>query len=77
MIDAVPKLPNAVSHYASHRLRAKCTVFCYRKNYAVNEKISIHRLYGSIRKGFFFQMRYREGQVDYFGKKGMCLLGMI
>ena len=28
-------------------------------------------------KVFFFQMRYREGQVDYFGKKGMCLLGMI
>ena len=22
------------------------------------------------------QMRYREGQVEYFGKKGMSLLGM-
>ena len=75
MMNAVPKLLYVVSHCDSHCLHANVQTSSI-VNYLVNENRSIHNLYGSRPQTFFLKIRYREGQVDYYGKKGMSLLGI-
>ena len=47
------------------------------KKYEVHENISINNLYDSRLQTKKLQVRYCEGEVDYYGKKGMSLLGIM
>ena len=51
-MDAVPKISDMVTHYASHRLLSNVH-FSSIEEYAVNENRSIHHLYGSGPQLFF------------------------
>ena len=55
----------------------QCAVLSYRKKYAVNENRSIHFYMIPYHKQKVLKMMHCEGQVDYFGKKCMSLLGMM
>lgn len=78
MIDAIPRLSSMVKHYTSHRMRAKVQF------HEIN-KIKEQWLKGDSRrvlvvvdhKQKVLGMKYRESQVEYFGKKGMSLLGSM
>lgn len=75
MYRALPLLKYAVKHYMAHRLRAKVQFVAIEKaKKALQRNPSI--LYITIdHKQKILQIRFREGQVEYYGKKGMSDLG--
>ena len=69
MMAAVPKLSDTVSRYASHRLCANVQ-FSAIENNMQSMKTDPSIIYIVLdHKKNVFQMRYREGCVDYFIKK--------
>ena len=76
-MDAVPKVSYTISHYDSHCL-------CVNVQFSAIEKIMQSMKIDPYiicmvpdHKQKNLQMRYREVQVDYYGKKGMSLLGFM
>jgi hypothetical protein len=77
MVDALPKFTYSLVFYMSHRLRAKVQFEAIRtiKN---NMRVSPSKgLLVIDHKQKVLQMKYREGQVEYYGKKGMSVLGVM
>lgn len=77
MYRAIPILTYAIKHYMAHRLRAKVQFVAID-----NEKESLKNdptiLYICIdHKQKILQIRFREGQVEYYGKTGMSDLGAM
>lgn len=77
MYRALPIFTYSIKHYMAHRLRAKVQFNAIEKI-----KKSLYydptRLYiGIDHKQKILQMRFREGQVDYYGRKGMSDLGAM
>lgn len=77
MVTGIPKLAECVIHYASHRLRANVQFAATRSIYDSMKADPSIVLMLPDHKQKVLQMRYREGQVEYYGKKGMSLLGMM
>ena len=75
MMSAVPKLSYVVSHYASHCLHANVQFSAIEKimQSSKTDPSIIYMVPHHQQK--VLQMRYQEGQVDYYGKIGMSLLG--
>ena len=77
MMAAVPNLLDTITNYASHRLRSNVQFSAIEKNLQ-SMKIDPSIIYMvPDHKKNVFQMRYWDGKVDYFGKKGMSLLGIV
>ena len=76
MIESLPVLQKAVTNYTSHRLRTNIQFNAIRliMNELKNNSSSIILVIDHKQK--IEPMRYRESQVEYYGKKGMILLGM-
>ena len=77
MMDVVPKLSYAVSRYASYRLCANVqfsAIEIIMQSIKIDPSIIYMLPDHKLKK---LQMRYQEGQNDYYGKKGMSLLGII
>jgi len=71
MIKAVPKFAHAVVHYMAHRL---CAVVQFAVIREVEESLKTDstKIFIVIdHKQKIQQMKYHEGQVEYYGKKGM------
>ena len=68
MVAVVPKLSDVFTHYASHCLRANVQFSAIEKNMH-SMKIDPSIIYMVPYHKNKLQMRYREGQVDYYGKK--------
>jgi hypothetical protein len=78
MIAAVPRFTCMVKHYSAHRLRAKVQFYEIHKLKEEWLKADSSRfLIVMDHKQKVLGMKYREGQVEYFGKKGMSLLGTM
>ena len=77
MFDALPKLTYAVAYYMAHRLRARVQFHAIRniKQKLRNDPSKV--LIVMDHKQKILQMKYREGQVEYYGKKGMSMLGTM
>ena len=74
---AVTKVSNVVTHYASHFLRDNVQFSAIEKNMqSTKTDPSIVYMVPDHNKKVL-QMRYHEGQADYFCKKGMGPLGMV
>ena len=78
MLCAVPKFGFMLKHYIAHRLRAKVQF------HAIDiVKESMKNSNGSQilivmdHKQKVQSMKYREGQVEYYGKKGMSVMGVM
>ena len=69
MMDAVPKLSDTVSHYASHRLCADVQFYAIEKN--IQSKKTDPSIIYMVpdHKQNVFQIIHREGWVDYYSKK--------
>ena len=77
MMAAVPKLSYAVSQYASHSLRANVYFPNIEKNMQeIKTDPSIIYMFPD-HKQKVLQLKSREGQVDYYGKKGVSFLGFM
>ena len=77
MVDAIPILSYGQKHYMAHILRASV-------QFDGIDKIKLTLKLGSRtiliildHKQKVLPMKYREGQVEYFGKKGMSVLGVM
>ena len=77
MILSTPKYTYVITHYMAHQLRAKV-------QFAAIDKIKNHLKINPSKvlmvidhKQKVLQMKYREGQVEYYGKKGMSVLGAM
>ena len=77
MFDALPKLTYAVAYYMAHRLRARVQFHAIQniKQKLRNDPSKV--LIVMDHKQKILQMKYREGQVEYYGKKGMSMLGTM
>ena len=76
MIKSLPAFQKAVTHYASYRLRVNIQ-FNTMKLIVKGLKNDISSVILVIdHKQKIEPVRYRESQVEYYGKKGMILLGM-
>ena len=74
MMAEVPKLSYAVLHYASHLLSANVQFSAIEKiMQSIKTNPSIIYMVPDHKQNVL-QMRYQEGQVDYYGKIGMSLL---
>lgn len=74
---AAEKLHNALIRYMAHSMRARVQFHAIQK---VKEKLKEDQTSILIvidHKQKILQQKYREAQVDYFGKKGMSLLGAM
>ena len=77
MMYAVPKLSNYFIHYASHRLRANFHFSAIETiMQLIKTDLSIAYMVPD-HKHRVLQIIYCEGQVDYFGKKVISLLGVM
>ena len=76
-MDAVPKPSYAVSHYASHCLRASMKFYAIEKNMQSMKTDPSIIYMVPYHKKRVLQIIYMEGQVDYYVKKGMSLLGIM
>ena len=78
MMKASKKMDEKLKIYMAHRLRAKVQFAAIdgMKNW-VYEHPECRVMIVLDHKQKILNMRYREGQVEYFGKKGMSLLGTI
>ena len=78
MISTVPLLSTWLKHYMAHRLRAKVQ---FHSIELVKQWIKAdpekHILIVMDHKQKVQNMKYREGQVEYYGKKGMSVLGTM
>lgn len=79
MQRALPHMTEAVVAYASHRLRAKVQfrAISQIQNEWLKEAPESRRLLVLDHKQKVLPTKYREGQVEYFGKQGMPLLGAL
>ena len=77
MVRAIPKLTRAIAHYMSHRLRAKVQFEEIDQVKSALKKDPSTALIVMDHKQKILQMKYREGQVEYYGKKGMSMLGTM
>jgi hypothetical protein len=75
MQKAVPILKKHINSYTAHKVRAKA-------QFAKIDKI--YQLFTESRTGLRFDhkqkvlpMHHKEGQIEYFGKRGMSLLGRM
>ena len=76
MIKSLPAFQKAVTNYASYRLRVNIQ-FNTMKLIVKGLKNDISSVILVIdHKQKIEPVRYRESQVEYYGKKGMILLGM-
>ena len=77
MMEEVPKLSTYITHYDSHCLRANVQFPTIEKNMQ-SMKTDPYVVYMcTYQNKEVIHMRYSEGQVYYFGNKGMSLLGMM
>lgn len=77
MLAFIPQACKAVKDYASHRLRAEVQ-FRAIEEVQLEMKGDPSILYIVIdHRQKVEQMRFREGQVEYYGKKGMSMLGAM
>ena len=67
----------AVTNYASHRLRANIQFDAIKKtmNDLKEDKSTVLMIIDHKQK--IEPMKYRESQIEYYGKKGMSFIGMI
>ncbi len=77
MFNATPKLVYALSHYMAHRLRARVQFHAIDKLKDELKSDPSKMLIVMDHKQKNLQMKYREGQVEYYGKKGMSMLGTM
>ena len=77
MFASLPKLTYAIAHYMGHRLRARVQFHAIRKIKQGLRNNPSKALIVTDHKQKILQMKYREGQVEYYGKKGMSLLGTM
>ena len=77
MIRAIPKLHFTITSYMSHRLRAHVQFNAIHKLKMELKTDETKALIVIDHKQKILQMKYREGQVEYYGKKGMSLLGSM
>jgi hypothetical protein len=75
MEKAAPFVEQHVVHYLAHRLRAKVQFTSIRRTYSEITEIDV--LIVMDHKQKVLPMMFREGQVEYFGKRGMSLLGAM
>lgn len=75
MKKTIPIIKNQVKNYMSHRMRAKIQFTAINKVYA--ELNSNNALLVFDHKQKVLPRQHREGQVDYFGKRGMSLIGCM
>ena len=74
----IVKLSDMLRHYMSHRLRAKVQFSAINKvKQWIKEDNKSRILVVMDHKQKVLSMKYREGQVEYYGKKGMSLLGSM
>jgi hypothetical protein len=77
MLASIPQASKAVKDYAAHRLRARVQ-FRAMEEIQLEMKVDSSIVYVVIdHRQKVEQMRYREGQVEYYGKKGMSVLGAM
>jgi hypothetical protein len=75
MRKTTPVLQEIVLQYMAHRLRAKVQFAAIKK---IRSELSTHNaLLVMDHKQKVLPQAYREGQVEYFGKRGMSLLGAM
>ena len=77
MIQALPYIQEVLIWFMSHRLRAKVQFNAITK---IKEELKTnpdHVLVVLDHKQKFFPMKYYEGQVEYFSKKGMYIFGFM
>ena len=75
MIKTPPIMKTQVKNYMSHRLRAKVQFAAIKTIY--QDLTSNRCLLVFDHKQKVLPRQFREGQVDYFGKRGMSLLGAM
>lgn len=83
MINTLPTLTHSITCYMSHRLRAKVQFHAISKikislkdnnsNFIIKTPTKVLVVIDHKQK--VLQMKYREGQLEYYGKKGMSVLG--
>ena len=74
MIASLPKFTYNLIHYMAHRVRAKVQFSAIDKIKTNLESNMNSVLIVIDHKQKVLQQRYREGQVEYYGKKGMSVL---
>ena len=77
MIRCIQLLSNSVIRYAGHRVRAKVQFDAISQIKAGMKTDESLLLVVLDHKQKILPMKYREGQVEYFGKKGMSMLGSM
>mmetsp|Transcript_21013 Transcript_21013/g.29472 ORF Transcript_21013/g.29472 Transcript_21013/m.29472 type:complete len:980 (-) Transcript_21013:30-2969(-) len=77
MFRAISKLTHAVTYYMAHRLRAKVQFEEINQVKSSLKEDPSTALIVMDHKQKILQMKYREGQVEYYGKKGMSMLGTM
>lgn len=77
MIDSIPKLQYGLKHYLAHRMRARVQFDAINeiKNNMKNNNSEMLLVIDHKQK--ILPIKYREGQVEYYGKKCMSLLGTM
>ena len=77
MKNTIPTLTNGVVHYMAHHLHAfvKFSEIDKIKNMLKRSRNKILLVVDHKQK--ILQMKYREGQIEYYGKKGMSFLGTM
>jgi hypothetical protein len=78
MVRSIPTYHAIVIDYCSHQLRAKVQFWAIKEvkeNWLIDDPTRMLIVIDHKQK--VLPMRYREGQVEYFGKKGMSLLGTM
>ena len=77
MQNALSKLTRAIFQYMEHRLHARIKTAAIKK---IKEEMKADPFTVLIvigHKQKILQMKYRECQVEYYGKKGMSVLGAM
>lgn len=77
MLRAIPQLSYATKHYMAHRIRAMVQFSCIKeiKKRLKHDPSAILIVIDHKQK--VLPQKYREGQVEYYGKKGMSVLGSM
>ena len=77
MLLSTPKYSYVITHYMAHQLQAKVQ-FAAIDKIKNDLKINPSKVWMVINhKQKVLQMKYREGQMEYYGKKGMGVLGVM
>ena len=78
MKNATRTLTDNLKHYMAHRVRAKIQFVAIEKlKQWILDDIDKRIIIVLDHKQKILPMKYREGQVEYYGKKGMSLLGAM